>query len=83
MDELLQALEEMPIAQAIRESDWMFPTFESIHDNARMTDPKVLAVRKLVEWAHQGPRTARVSGVKVRGVDADEILHRFEIRPTE
>jgi hypothetical protein len=31
MDELLQALEEMPLAQAIRESDWMFPTFESIH----------------------------------------------------
>ena len=40
------------------------------------------AVRKLILWAHQGPRGARISGVKVTGADSDEVLPAFEIRPT-
>jgi hypothetical protein len=31
MDGILQSLEDMPLAQTIRESAWMFPTFESLH----------------------------------------------------
>lgn len=44
------------------------------------------AVRQLIGWAHQGPRGARISGVKVTGadetVDSGETLSGFEIRPT-
>ena len=44
------------------------------------------AVRKLILWAHQGPRGARISGVKATGadetVDTGETLTGFEIRPT-
>ena len=40
------------------------------------------AVRKLIEWAHRGPRSARVSGVKAVGVDDVEDGAEFEIRPT-
>ncbi len=40
------------------------------------------AVRKLIEWAHRGPRSARVSGVKALGVEADEDYSQFDIRPT-
>ena len=40
------------------------------------------AVRKVIEWAHRGPRSARVSGVKAIGVDSEEALTGFDIRPT-
>jgi len=44
------------------------------------------AVRKLILWAHQGPRGARISGVKATGADADidseGTLSGFEIRAT-
>jgi acylphosphatase len=39
------------------------------------------AVRKLIEWAHRGPRAARVSGVKAVGVDDAEAGTEFSILP--
>ena len=41
------------------------------------------AVRQLIDWAWQGPRSARVAGVKSVGVQDVESCHEFEIRPTE
>lgn len=41
------------------------------------------AVRQLIDWAWQGPRSARVAGVKSVGVQDAESCHEFEIRPTE
>ena len=43
-------------------------------------DPQ--AVRDLITWAHNGPRGARVSGVRVSGLDA-EMPGSFEIWATE
>jgi acylphosphatase len=43
-------------------------------------DPE--AVRKVIEWAHRGPRSARVSGVKAVGVDDIEAEAGFGIMPT-
>jgi acylphosphatase len=44
------------------------------------------AVRKLILWAHQGPRGARISGVKVTGANEDmtarDLPAGFEIRAT-
>lgn len=44
------------------------------------------AVRQLIAWAHNGPRGARISGVKVTGADEDmttgELPAGFEIRAT-
>ncbi len=48
-----------------------------------LVDGEPAAVRKLIEWAHRGPRSARVSGVKAVGVDSEEVFSEFEIRPTQ
>ena len=40
------------------------------------------AVRRLIDWAWQGPRSARVSGVKSIGVAEAESCQNFEIRLT-
>ena len=40
------------------------------------------AVRRLIDWAWQGPRSARVAGVKSVGVAEAESCQEFEIRPT-
>jgi acylphosphatase len=41
------------------------------------------AVRSLIDWAWRGPRAARVAGVRTVGVEPDETLERFEIRPSD
>ncbi|WP_342116828.1 acylphosphatase [Pseudoduganella sp. OTU4001] len=41
------------------------------------------AVQAIIEWAHQGPRAARVSRVTVVGEDEPPpAAQQFEIRPT-
>jgi 2-methylcitrate dehydratase PrpD len=62
-------------------------TFASIHDNARMSDPKVLAVRKLVEAVpNQALVTAvpaRQSIVTIETTDGRTLNHRtYEVRGT-
>ncbi len=62
-------------------------TFDSVHDVARMADPKVLAVRKLVvavpnqELVRAVP--ARQAIVKIETTDGRELRHRtYEVRGT-
>jgi 2-methylcitrate dehydratase PrpD len=62
-------------------------TFESIHDNARMSDPKVLAVRKLVEAVPNQELVtavpARQAIVKIDTTDGRTLTHRtYEVRGT-
>jgi 2-methylcitrate dehydratase PrpD len=62
-------------------------TFESIHDNARMSDPKVLAVRKLVEAVPNQELVtavpARQSIVKIETADGRTLSHRtYQVRGT-
>jgi 2-methylcitrate dehydratase PrpD len=62
-------------------------TFNSIHDNARMSDPKVLAVRKLVEAVPNQELVtavpARQAIVKIETTDGRTLNHRtYEVRGT-
>ena len=62
-------------------------TFDSIHDKARMSDPKVLAVRKLVEAVPNQELVtavpARQSIVKIETTDGRTLSHRtYEVRGT-
>jgi len=62
-------------------------TFDSVHDVARMSDPKVLAVRKLVEAVPnqelQSAVPARQSIVTIETADGRELRHRtYEVRGT-
>ena len=62
-------------------------TFNSIHDNARMTDPKVLAMRKLVEAVPNQELVtavpARQAIVKIETADGRTLSHRtYEVRGT-
>ena len=62
-------------------------TFDSIHDDARMSDPKVLAVRKLVEAVPNQELVtavpARQSIVKIETTDGRTLSHRtYEVRGT-
>ncbi|HEY1474066.1 MAG TPA: MmgE/PrpD family protein [Pseudolabrys sp.] len=62
-------------------------TFASIHDNARMSDPKVLAVRKLVEAVPNQELVtavpARQSIVTIETTDGRTLNHRtYEVRGT-
>jgi 2-methylcitrate dehydratase PrpD len=62
-------------------------TFDSIHDMARMRDPKVLAVRKLVEAVPNQELVtavpARQSIVKIETADGRMLSHRtYEVRGT-
>ena len=62
-------------------------TFESIHDMARMSDPKVLAIRKLVEAVPNQELVtavpARQSIVKIETADGRTLSHRtYEVRGT-
>jgi 2-methylcitrate dehydratase PrpD len=62
-------------------------TFESIHDMARMSDPKVLAIRKLVEAVPNQELVtavpARQSIVKIETTDGRTLSHRtYEVRGT-
>jgi 2-methylcitrate dehydratase PrpD len=62
-------------------------TFASIHDAARMSDPRVLAVRRLVEAAPNQELVtavpARQAIVKIETTDGRTLSHRtFEVRGT-
>jgi 2-methylcitrate dehydratase PrpD len=62
-------------------------TFNSIHDAARMSDPKVLAVRKLVEAVPNQELVtavpARQAIVKIETADGRTLSHRtYEVRGT-
>ena len=62
-------------------------TFNSIHDVARMRDPKVLAVRKLVDAVPNQELVsavpARQSMVKIETTDGRMLSHRtYEVRGT-
>ena len=62
-------------------------TFDSIHDVARMSDPKVLAVRKLVEAVPNQELVtavpARQAIVKIETADGRTLNHRtYEVRGT-
>ena len=62
-------------------------TFASIHDAARMKDPKVLAVRKLVEAVPNQELVtavpARQAIVKIETTDGRTLNHRtYEVRGT-
>jgi 2-methylcitrate dehydratase PrpD len=62
-------------------------TFDSIHDAARMSDPKVLAVRKLVEAVPNQELVsavpARQSIVTIETTDGRTLSHRtYEVRGT-
>ncbi|HZP77049.1 MAG TPA: MmgE/PrpD family protein [Pseudolabrys sp.] len=62
-------------------------TFASIHDNARMSDPKVLAVRKLVEAVPNQELVtavpARQSIITIETSDGRTLSHRtYEVRGT-
>jgi 2-methylcitrate dehydratase PrpD len=62
-------------------------TFNSIHDAARMSDPKVLAVRKLVEAVPNQELVtavpARQAIVKIETTDGRTLSHRtYEVRGT-
>jgi 2-methylcitrate dehydratase PrpD len=62
-------------------------TFDSIHDNARMSDPKVLAIRKLVEAVPNQELVsavpARQSIVKIETTDGRTLNHRtYDVRGT-
>jgi len=62
-------------------------TFDTIHDDARMSDPKVLAVRKLVEAVPNQELVtavpARQSIVKIETTDGRTLSHRtYEVRGT-
>jgi 2-methylcitrate dehydratase PrpD len=62
-------------------------TFASIHDEARMGDPKVLALRKLVEAVPNQElvtaKPARQSIVKIETADGRALSHRtYEVRGT-
>jgi 2-methylcitrate dehydratase PrpD len=62
-------------------------TFESIHDAARMSDPKVLAIRKLVEAVPNQElvtaKPARQAIVKIDTADGRMLSHRtYEVRGT-
>jgi 2-methylcitrate dehydratase PrpD len=62
-------------------------TFASVHDYARMSDPKVLAIRKLVEAVPNKELTvakpARQSIVRIWTADGRELSHRtYEVRGT-
>jgi 2-methylcitrate dehydratase PrpD len=62
-------------------------TFESIHDAARMSDPKVLAVRKVVEAVPNQELVtavpARQAIVKIETTDGRTLTHRtYEVRGT-
>ena len=62
-------------------------TFDSIHDAARMSDPKVLAVRKLVEAVPNQELVtavpARQAIVKIETTDGRTLNHRtYEVRGT-
>jgi 2-methylcitrate dehydratase PrpD len=62
-------------------------TFASIHDEARMSDPKVLALRKLVEAVPNQElvtaKPARQSIVKIETADGRTLSHRtYEVRGT-
>src|SRR5262249_46884443 len=62
-------------------------TFASIHDQARMSDPQVLAVRKLVEAVPNEELVtavpARQAIVKIETADGRMLSHRtYEVRGT-
>ncbi len=62
-------------------------TFDSVHDIARMSDPKVLAVRKLVEAVPNQELVkavpARQAIVKIETADGRTLSHRtYEVRGT-
>jgi 2-methylcitrate dehydratase PrpD len=62
-------------------------TFASIHDAARMSDPKVLALRKLVEAVPNQELVtavpARQAIVKIETADGRTLSHRtYEVRGT-
>jgi len=62
-------------------------TFDSVHDIARMSDPKVLAVRKLVEAVPsielQNAKPARQAIVRIETSDGRSLSHRtYEVRGT-
>jgi 2-methylcitrate dehydratase PrpD len=62
-------------------------TFASVHDYARMSDPKVLAIRKLVEAVPsrelQAAVPARQAIVRIETADGRELWHRtYEVRGT-
>jgi len=61
--------------------------FDSVHDFARMTDPKVLAIRKLVEAVPNKELVtavpARQAIVKIETADGRSLSHRtYEVRGT-
>ncbi len=62
-------------------------TFASVHDYARMSDPKVLAIRKLVEAVPskelQTAKPARQAIVRIETADGRTLAHRtYEVRGT-
>ncbi len=62
-------------------------TFASVHDYARMSDPKVLAIRKLVEAVPskelQTAKPARQAIVRIETADGRTLTHRtYEVRGT-
>jgi 2-methylcitrate dehydratase PrpD len=62
-------------------------TFDSVHDVARMSDPKVLAVRRLVEAVPsielQNAKPARQAIVRIETTDGRSLSHRtYEVRGT-
>jgi 2-methylcitrate dehydratase PrpD len=62
-------------------------TFDSVHDVARMRDPKVLAVRRLVEAVPsvelQNAKPARQAIVRIETADGRSLSHRtYEVRGT-
>jgi 2-methylcitrate dehydratase PrpD len=62
-------------------------TFDSIHDVARMSDPKVLAIRRLVEAVPNQELVtavpARQAIVKIETIDGRTLSHRtYEVRGT-
>ena len=62
-------------------------TFDSVHDFARMSDPKVLAIRKLVEAVPNQELVkavpARQAIVKIDTADGRTLSHRtYEVRGT-
>ena len=62
-------------------------TFDSVHDFARMSDPKVLAIRKLVEAVPNQELVkampARQAIVKIETADGRTLSHRtYEVRGT-
>jgi 2-methylcitrate dehydratase PrpD len=62
-------------------------TFDSVHDVARMRDPKVLAIRRLVEAVPsvelQNAKPARQAIVRIETADGRSLSHRtYEVRGT-